>query len=389
MTDAILKDGIYFGLDEKTYHALPRLSQSGCKEILASAAGYWKKYVDPARKEQEPTLAMKIGRAWHACVFEPQTFHSNFARKFDDTGYDLTNHNQIKVELDKLGEPKSKTGEGVLDAAKRLRDAGYTGSIMHLDKEQYDAELGERVAIDTGLWDTMIADAARMKDATLSPQTADKICGGYAEVSILWTCPKHHIKMKARIDYLRSDMWVDLKTFDNPQGKTMDRLLADQVRYLGYYIQVWIYHSALELVRAGKLPVIDGDKKQVAFVDAIKARDSHLPCWYIFQEKNGVPNTPVREMPIMAESYTDPTDMGDGEIEGGGGLSVLMEKARMQIDYESELVVGDQVFKSAKLKYMEHMAAHGKSPWILTGDDAEKPLDMSYFHPAWISTEAG
>ena len=61
-------------MDDREYHALPRLSASGAKTLLKSPARYHHERQHPAR----PTAAMEFGTMFHALVLEPAVFANRY-----------------------------------------------------------------------------------------------------------------------------------------------------------------------------------------------------------------------------------------------------------------------------------------------------------------------
>lgn len=295
-----MQDGIYFGLPDDEYHALQRLSASAIQRLRVSPATWWAdSWLNPNPKvltpdqEQRQEMVRILGRAYHCARLEPDHFHERFVRALDQAdwaGVDgfVSNGTQIGEALAELGQSKKKAGETVLEQAHRLRAAGYEGPIWHLELEAWEARRGERTAVPATSWDEIMVDMERI---TKVPAVHALLSGGAAEVSILWTCPDTGLPMKARVDYLRADLWVDFKTFTNVQGKNLNRAIVDAFKYGRYYLQAAVYRDAVEAVRSGELDVIGkATPDQLAIIDAIRARPQELACHYVFQEKGGVPN---------------------------------------------------------------------------------------------------
>jgi hypothetical protein len=53
------------------YHADPAISASHLHAVAASPYHYWKRFLDPARQQLEPTAAMRLGTLVHCAVLEP------------------------------------------------------------------------------------------------------------------------------------------------------------------------------------------------------------------------------------------------------------------------------------------------------------------------------
>lgn len=304
---AAIVDGIYFGLSEDVYHAVERVSTSFLQKAAISPATAWAgSWLDPERDEatDEQTKAQVLGRAYHVARLQPDLFPVLYCRALDKDempkGTVFTGTDMSKA-LGELGEAKTKAGESVLEQAFRLRAAGFTGTIWQIELDEWEKERRGRIAIAAEFFDDIARDMERIKQ---SGSILAKLTGGAAEVSIFWT-DKHGIQMKARIDYLRPDLWVDFKTFANPNGKVLAQALADAFRYNRYHMQSVIYRDAVENVRTGGLQIIgDATDDERALVASIAIRPSELACWYVFQEKGGIPNLLAREVEFFDIPYS-------------------------------------------------------------------------------------
>lgn len=297
-----LEDGIYFDLDEKIYHAQERLSASGICKMMISPPTFWaQSWLNPDRDEIDwDTPARILGRAYHTARFEPDQLLQRFVPEINPDDYEniITSGTEIGDMLAILGEPKKKSGEKVIDQARRLEAAGYTGAILHLKQEIWEAELHGRTPVKPQYWDQLQRD---MKLLDKSPEVKKHLTGGFAEVSVLWTDERTGIQMKCRFDYLRVTSFTDFKTYDNSQGKHVEQCIIDQFRYNRYYIQAKLYHEVTELIRKGKIGRVQGEasKAQRTLIDEIAARKVPLECWYVFQEKSGIPNLFAREVHLL------------------------------------------------------------------------------------------
>ena len=66
-------------MNNNEYHAdTSAISASGLKLFARSPAHYWAAYLDPARKPQQPTPAMKLGTATHCAILEPDLFNAGY-----------------------------------------------------------------------------------------------------------------------------------------------------------------------------------------------------------------------------------------------------------------------------------------------------------------------
>lgn len=341
---ADLPDGIYFRLDEKVYHALPRLSMSGIQKIMQSPADFWQaSWLNPRNQtedEEEATNAQILGRAYHIARFEPDRFDALYARdmaKADMPKGTLFTGDEVAAELEKRGLPKSKAGEKVLDKAMRLIDAGFTGKIWHFEYEMFSSEVGERTLLAAHVYDQILIDIAALQS---NPEVGHYLRGGQPEVSILWTCPRTGIRMKARLDYLRPDGFTDFKTFENPQGKELVAALTGAFQYNRYYIQAVGYWQVVEMVRGGLIDIAgEPTPEEVALIDAIRARRARMGVHYVWQQKKGVPNILVSPIWLHARPQgSEPNASGlspeqyDAVVAAMDGASAVHHKGAMEIE---------------------------------------------------------
>ncbi len=298
-----LNDGIYFNLDADKYHAQERMSASGICNMLVSPPTFWaNSWLNPDREEaNKDTSARILGRAYHTARLEPHLLDQQFVCEINVDDYEglLTNSTEIATQLDKLGEPKNKSGEKVLDKALRLKEAGYSGPILHLLQEQWEENRGERTGIAAKYWKQLQADIELIR---AQPEINKHLTGGFAEVSVLWTDSATGTKMKCRFDYLKAGGITDFKTFDNSMRKNIEQCIHDTFRYNRYYVQAYIYWLVAEMIRKGEISSMtlhDASPEQSAMIEDMIRRIEPTEVWYVFQEKSGVPNLLAREVHIM------------------------------------------------------------------------------------------
>lgn len=360
MPDAVeqLVDGIYFGLPQEVYHAQHRLSASGCCNMLISPGDFWAdSWMNPDRKEA-PTEALISGTAYHMARLEPDRFKATYLPGINpaDLAEDvLTTYDQIKAALKERGEAMTKSGEKVLDAARRLRSVGYGGQIMHIMQADLEAiaEAEEKTILPWELYHQISVDMARLHENTeISPYLTD----GQAEVSVLWT-DKHGTAWKARLDYLRVNTVTDVKTFVNSMGKNLEKCIADGIAYNRYYIQGALYWRAAEEIRKGELPVKKmQNQAQKDLISAIRASEDIFEYWWVFQQKGGVPNVLARRYRQTREIH--PHYLAQAPDEKGRELlrkkiknpTKLWEKGQLELD-------------SCAMVFRRYAEAFGTAPW--------------------------
>lgn len=357
-----LADGIYFDIEEKDYHAIARLSSSGMQSILVSPGTFWAdSWMNPGKEDRDnDTDARILGRAYHAARFEPEEFEKKFCRDLamEDIPDVLTNDTMIKEQLEKIGQPKTKAGENVLDRAERLKAMGYGGPIWHLERAKFEESLDGRTPIKGKYYDQILQDMGRIK---CNPEIAEHFEGGCAEVTVLYTDPDSGIAMKCRLDYLKPKSFTDLKTFENTQRKNLDQCITDAFRYNRYYIQAASYWQVTELIRTGQVIVAPGraTAKQAALIEAIRAQPHPLRCWYVFQEKKGVPNLLAYEFRIF---QTHPSARAN-EI---GASEEGVERARAGMtDHTMIYRKAAAEIQLAQIAYLNCKEAFGDDEWFV------------------------
>lgn len=295
--DAIV-DGVYFGLPDWVYHAVPALGSGSINSLIVSAGTFWRgSWLDPNRPEldEEQTAAQLIGKAYHCARLEPDQFEVRFCRAPEKCDFPargmITSDAAVKAALKEAGAQQTVTGETSTERAERLLDSGYQGTIWPLELALWREEIERRVPIPEPIpgkvWDEIMVDAERLHAV---PAVAQLVHGGASEVSVFWT-DEHGLRCKARFDKLRAGHWVDFKTFANPRRKRTDQAIADAVRWDRYYVQAVHYRDAAEAIRTGGLQIIgDATDDQRAMIAEIQIRPKELACWYVFQEKGGIPN---------------------------------------------------------------------------------------------------
>lgn len=346
-----LPDGIYFGMPDEVYFAIPRLSASGIQKLLVSPATFWADswlnakravalagaslaamaatpeaarppyfaeidaklraaFPDAAKAApgKDATKARNLGKAYHAARLEgPDALNARFVRKPAMADFPGTKASpgggisyptlwtgpDIEKALAALEQPKTKAGESVADKGQRLAELGYGGIIFPVVMADWEADRGERVAIDAEQWDDLIVDMERLRDSEVA---AKLLTGGVPEVSILWT-DGGGVRWKCRIDYLTPHSWTDLKTFDNWSGKHLDQALCDLFRFNRHHVQGGVYREPIELLRADVLPIVGPSTElQRQVIGRIATSPAELECWFVYQEKGGVPNILGRQM---------------------------------------------------------------------------------------------
>lgn len=372
-------DGIYFDLPDDVYHAVPRLSSSGLQKICVSPANFWRNsWLDPERPEEEEnvTLARLLGKAYHTARLEPHLYDDTYFRELEKSEMPkgtLITGTDMSAMLEEIGLKKSGTND---EKADRLLDHGFPAAkIWVVQQRRWEEERRGRVPIPAKYFDQMKSDMARIHG---NHQIAPLLTGGQAEVSIFWT-DKHGIKMKARTDYLAKDWWADFKTFDNSRGKPLKQCLADAVRYNRYYVQATVYRDAIEAIRLDNLQIVGpATDDQRALIASIQLKPDELKCWYIFQEKGGVPNLLAYEFPFYSIPYTTlfNEQITDDEQRRIIGREATKRETGIWLRGKHEVIEAKKLFALYSQVY------EPGEPWAPI--DAIGSFSDDDFHPFWL-----
>lgn len=337
-----LADGVYFGLDEDVYHAQPRLSASGIKNLLVSGMDFWaRSWLNPRRKEDDDDADWKVyGRAYHKRILEGrEAFYAAYASEIDPADHPgcLTKQAQFKEECRRLCLPVGGTND---ELVARLQAAGCDKPLLPaLIAENARTNAG-KIFLKADWFHTIELSAACIFH---NPTLSKVFSGGFPEVSVLWTAEVQDgrtgeivtVPMKMRADYLKTSVIADLKTFANKMQKPIDRAVFHDIASNRYHIQVANYYAGIEaaeaMVERGQVHVVSGQPPKHKWLDAFAKEPKTFV--FVYQQKGIAP---------IAGGYT----MDDAQ------LSQLLGAGRAQI-------------RDAQLKFAEYLAVFGDDPWIV------------------------
>lgn len=370
---AMPEPGIYFGMDDEDYHRVFAVSSSGIKKLVASSMEYWANGPMNPDYEERQSPFLDYGKAAHCLVLEgPEEFAKRYAVELDPSQYEnvLVSTDEIKNAIRKfttLAPVKPAPGgkQALIDQLAALgkahgQDVDLEGTMLQLkesirrfdeeqpvkpisrvvidseaepvetrtaQKEDWIAQLLE-LKPDAQIWDDMVGrHLAANEGATMitpkqdravriaahmieqHPDAGPMLKGGYAEVSIFWYCPVTGAPCKARLDYLKLQAILDLKTFSNSQGMPVNKAIERAIGNFRYNIQHVFYEQAInaarKLVRDNALRAIhDYDDPTT---EQAEARQTFCFKWakitdppkfiFIFQQSGIAPITRVKGMP--------------------------------------------------------------------------------------------
>lgn len=319
--------GIYFGMPDEVYHAIPALSNSGIKKLAASPMMFWASTPWLSAKKQREAADSErahhvLGKAYHCRIMEgADQFAKRFAVGLDPADYPdaLESTDQIKAAIVAAGEkPASKVPDKMPDGADYMRAARKDDWIDQLLDADPEAQIFSRLAAahrETHAGKTMLTAeqfaeleiAARMIER--DPEVSHAFKGGHAEVTLLWVCERTGVPMKARVDYLKVKAMVDLKSISNQREKSIENAIRYEIAAYHYNIQPAVYSEAAEALRAlvrkhgASVIHVDDDypypaDETVAWaLKWAKHRDGDEWLW-VFQQKGDAPITRALFYPL-------------------------------------------------------------------------------------------
>lgn len=263
--------GVYFNMPDEEYHAIHACSASGLKHMSVSSMNYWANSVlneeraEPTTRDDGKLTPLQLGQAYHAYIVEGKAaFEQRYCVALDKE--------EEREKSKKAGIPFCVT---IADIRQAIDDAG--GKPKGTNKDALIEQLLDLAP--AFVWDREVAGHAKANEGKLmisqtlyrriliadamiknDPQLKDAFSGGYPEVSIFWYDEKTGIPCKARLDYIKMNYLIDLKSFGNKQNKPIQRAIDMAISYEKYYLAVAFY---LEAIVAGKKMVRDTKGKCV------------------------------------------------------------------------------------------------------------------------------
>jgi len=283
-----LPPGVYFDLPFSEYLKQRCVNASGIKDILISETTFWcNSWMNPL-KEDNDTDAKRDGRAYHTRILEgKEAFDAIYAEKYEDDGDPdmLRTADDIKEALKQNGA--AVTFKKKIDGARRLLDADPSIRILDIEKHDFELENEDKELLDAK---TIRYMELMARIIAYHPEMKSWLVGGYPEVTVIWDDPELKVRCKARIDYMKIAQIVDLKTFANQLGKSIDKAIEREIANHRYHIPAMFYlrsmRHAKNLVSAGH--VFNTDNVDPEWLKQFAS----TPCedfWFIFALKGVAP----------------------------------------------------------------------------------------------------
>lgn len=253
--------GIYFGMPEEEYFAIPAFNTSGARQILSSPTYFWSKsWLNPEKDEPEAKAHQSIGKGYHAMILEgPRAYAERFYPAPDPKDYPkaLRGADEIKqaiVERDHKPVAKIEIPDQEGKTRNALK-ADHVAQLVRIDRsvEVWDDIVAKAERIAAGRTLISADDDRRIKVAARlimqDPQLAKAFHGGYPEIVLIWRDPRQGVLMKARIDYLKLVLVVDLKSFANQGNRSVRNAIMRAIAEHKYTLQPAVYCQGVRAVR--------------------------------------------------------------------------------------------------------------------------------------------
>lgn len=355
-----LMPGVYFGLDETTYHADPALGSGDLRDIARCPMYYWQKSnMNPMRAQDVDTPALLYGRALHKLVLEGrQAFVGAYtaAPEASDHPGCLETATQITAALKELGV-KGYSGKAKAEVAAMLKAANPGAVILDdiVAAHAAEAQRTGKTILKRDVFNDVVIAAGSISQ---NPAIARAFQGGRPEVTVVWE--DDGVMRKARIDYIRLGRHdgrlvaaaTDLKSFVNQRSIAPERAVAFAVTE--YRLDMQAAHNIdgarmiPSLIAAGR--VFGASDVSADWLKALSsiAPDAWLWYWAFFQ----------KDAPVSMLRHAKPG---------------LITSGKRSVD-------------AALQSYREHMAAFG-AEWRYADPMPDQCLDVGDM-PAWYANAA-
>ena len=246
------------------YYSIRALSNSGMKDLAVSPLRYWHKHVNPVREVEQPTPEMQIGSAVHCAVLEPLEFHKCYACEFIAAPDALVTIEDLRRFLREAGiTPK---GTRKAEVIAQVQAVCPQAPIFDVQQARYLEEHAGKTIFEAGDWKRIQGAAdSLLAEPRVVELLKDKT--GRAEQPFLAVDPDTGIPLKAKMDWVAEKYTLDLKTFTQQRGKSIDKSVSSAIWYEGYYRQAYFY-SYMRALASGSCIAAKAPESIMAFVES-------------------------------------------------------------------------------------------------------------------------
>ena len=240
-------EGIYFGMPEDEYHAIPYFSRSLAESINFDVEEAWYNSHHNPSKPEKKSIFMDLGKAVHSLILEPETFENLYIKKprySDFPGRTILDTNdELKEFLSSVGEKKSGNKDDLIARAEP-----YINVQTHLIWAHEIAKFQEQIEIHDKR--ELSQDHAFILDGIKTNLDRTKVVkkifqNGCSEITIILKDPETGVMCKFRIDYARIEAIGELKTFSMKYKRNLQKYMNDTINFERYNVQFAVYQEAL------------------------------------------------------------------------------------------------------------------------------------------------
>lgn len=274
--DGDVIEGIYAGVPNDVYHALPAYSSTLIKELVKTTPQHaFRKFFSNVERKRTSAQrnTLDTGTLGHELILEPEHFSSRYFRvplakehpnalttikqlqdTLKDAGLKITGTKPELVERVKEQLPNtpvldviieeayvSAVGQTAYDKAKELVAEKKASNIYEAFSDGLLTEYTSKLPMDGLVWD----DAHRVQETFLTHERAKKLINnGYAELTVIARDPETGLMLKVKFDYINKNAIAsDVKTTRSANPHKF-RL---QCRDLAYDVQEAFYKYVANL----------------------------------------------------------------------------------------------------------------------------------------------
>lgn len=230
------------------YFSAPGLSFSGMKDLAVSPLRYWHLNINPHRPERKESPEMRFGSALHCAVLQPDLLDTYYACELDREQYEyvLDTMDDLRTWLKDKGITPKGTRKADLIAQAQAVDPD--APILDVLQAQHAEQHAGKVMFNKADWFRLGGAANALRT---EPEVQALLSEGRAEAALFATDPNHGVPLKGRVDWLNPEYTVDVKTFSQQRGKSIDRTVTDAIWYEGYYRQAYFYATLRAMQNGG------------------------------------------------------------------------------------------------------------------------------------------
>lgn len=224
-------------MTDAEYFSTPGLSHSGMRDLAVSPLRYWHLHVNPNRPTDEPTPEMEIGHALHCAILERSEFDKRYACEVVPPDLCLDTIEDMRGFLREIGVTPKGTRKA--EMISQVQTVAPDAPILEVLRERHADQHAGKLIFKVEEWLRIAGAAQAMTEEPRVQAILD--AEGQAEAQLFAKDPETGVPLKAKLDWLAPNLTLDLKTFSQKRGKSIDKSIADAIFYEQYYRQAFFY----------------------------------------------------------------------------------------------------------------------------------------------------